>query len=1028
MQLIASCKCGNRLMIPAGRTKPVRCPQCGESVQVPVAGAGDSGSTGKRLPPRPGKPKDPDTDVPIVEPTGAIDEKPVVTPPPVVAEPETNESIHDSDSSIQTEPAATMVAKADEFDEDDWQEEDDLQDDEDWEDDDWDDDERAEADDDDDEDDDDEDGDDDDIYDESDDDEAMEDDPDESNIVEPDDELDDQPDDEPLETAAPQPAVTTSATKQALLWFSAGIGVVAALIAVAVAVYLLVWRPDALLVADNNKSDPNGAAAAGTDTNTAASNSSAANGANSSASNSANRVGTPSSNAGDKAAADSDPESDADASGSGKSANPGDKPKPDRAPSTFDLLQGIAEDTLGGPDKDDAATGEDAATTDGDNPADPDADPDADEPAADAPEDKPDPYAAMALDVAAQRRAVAAILAIMNDEENHMGFVFPLIHQRKVVEWKDVEVRYTRKQVTIPIWKELWKPVDVLVPKKSGSVTIMKKETRQQLFKRIKVGERQVEHLVRDNAGDIVRIERHPVYGDGGPDIQKIGWFGNNAMALYALLDAGLSPADEPALARLAESIKSYITVYGIPDYTWDIAWCVAAYAKYPGDEYDFTLNRLMSRLISGQCTAKKQRGMWGPLCVSAEHLALVLTEFSQVETLAEKLEAFAEQQKVKQDDPRLAERRAAIERAREEIANEFQMVSRTANRFVDVKTNRIIEDPYLLLGPGLHVDGWPYSLYQETMADLQSTALAVFALRVVHDEGKLQPQYKFEHLRSVRGTPLVQRPVKTETVLEQTLKTLSAAEDTAGQWNEMIHWEETEEFLRLQDRFKGPPVTIPATVESKKTPISNAYAVAAIEDLLQILGDDQEPQYSRQATAARETLGSNIEAALAEPELPKDVAGRIEFCRAFTPVAGGILEPFDYFYQLRLNPQLLSAESPRGKAYGVLIDYLTSKQGKDGFWDAPSGRYDYHCVSPAVRELAKHRLKVLIDTWQAQGIKRRVNHNDRYVFIHYILRYSWWLMSRDEIKRLATVYGILTLNRSAGTLLAVGPDESATP
>lgn len=1021
MQLIASCKCGNRLKIPAGRTKPVRCPQCGGSVEVPAQGAQNSNSTPKRLPPRPGKPTGQVTEIPIVEPTKTPDDEPVVAPPPVVAEPETSESIHESDSSIENEPALTMVAKAGEFDEDDWEDEDEHDEDEHDEDG-----ERAEADEDqDDYEDDEEESDGDEVFDEDNIDETMETGPAASNIVEPDDE----PDDGPAESAKPQPAAATSPSKQALLWISAGIGVFAALIAVAAAVYVLVLRPEVLLVAENDKSNANGAAVAGTDNNPAAADSSAAPGANSAASNTGSRVNPTGSNAGDRAAADGDPtsENDSGSSGSRNSANPGDKPTPDRAPSTFDILQGIAEDTLGGPD-DDAAKGEDATSTDSDDPASTGADPDASGTNADEPDDKPDPYASMALDVAAQRRAVAAILAIMKHEDNNMGFVFPLIHQRKVVEWKDVEVRYTRKTVTVPIWKDLYKPVDVLVPKKSGSVTIMRKETRKQLFKRIKVGERQAEHLVRDNAGDIIRIERRPVYGDGGPDIQKIGWYGNNAMALYALLDAGLTPDDEPALARLAESIKSYITVYGVPDYTWDIAWCVAAYAKYPGNEYEFTLNRLVSRLLAGQCTAKKQRGTWGPLCVSADHLALVLTEFSQVETLAEKLEAFAEQQKVKQDDPRLEERRAAIERAREEIAEQFQLVSRTANRFVDVKKNRIIEDPYLLLGPGLHVDGWPYSLYQETMADLQSTALAAFALRVTHEEGKLQPQYKFEHLRSVRGTPLVQRPIKTETLLEQTLKTLSAAEDTAGQWNEMIHWEETQEFLRLQDRFKGPPVTIPTTVESKKTPISNAYAVAAIEDLLKILGDDQGPQFSQQAAAARQALGSNIEAALEEPELPKDIAARIEFCRAFMPVAGGILEPFDYFYQLRIDPQTLSADTPRGKAYGVLIDYLTSKQGQDGFWDAPTNRWNYHCVSPAVRELARHRLKVLIDTWQAQGIKRHASHNDRYVFMHYILHYQWWLMSRDEIKRLATVYGILTLNRSAGTLLAVGSGDSESP
>jgi len=616
------------------------------------------------------------------------------------------------------------------------------------------------------------------------------------------------------------------------------------------------------------------------------------------------------------------------------------------------------------------------------------------------------------LDILAFRKGVAAFLETINSEGNEKGLVFPLHSQRKVVDVKTVEyeVRYRSVTVTVPVYRYQYKMVEMLVPVKEGSVTVMKKVQRRQTTGRVKVGERQVQRHARDENGDIVKTHRRNthVYGPGGPDIQPVGWAGNNGFALYALLEAGVSPAEEPGLAELARTLDAYCRVHGLPDYTWDVAGLIAGLSHYPSDEYDYTIRLLLGRLLSGQCTSREKPGLWGPLCVSADHLAKILEASYAIETYSERVEAVARSPQGR-NNPSVAQERQKVTDAREAVAGLFAGVSRSAHRFIEATYPLKLDDELEEFSHGMWLPGWPYNLYQETLGDLQSTAVAVFALRVAHEQDRLPDEVTFEHLRTVDGKPMM-APIKPQRILKDTLATLADAQDAQGRWDEMIVWEETGPLAPLIESIKGKPRVAPGELPSLQTPISQAQGVAAMEDLLAILGDDFRKRYADKLSAGREQLLATIEDVLATAnDAPKPSASSIEVYREFAPRAGGLSEPFDCLFWMRLHGD--EEDEAVQRLSGRMLNYLIAHQQADGPWSIP-GRH-FAMLTPALRQWSRRQLAALRQQHEEEGRKWP---NDMRM-IQFVLRKQWWLLTPEEADQLASLYAILTLAPISGPL-----------
>jgi hypothetical protein len=629
-----------------------------------------------------------------------------------------------------------------------------------------------------------------------------------------------------------------------------------------------------------------------------------------------------------------------------------------------------------------------------------------------------------APDAMALKRGVEALLAVLNAEDNDTGLAFPLIRTRKIVDYKDeeVEVRYTRKVTTIPVWKNIYEQVTELVPVKQSSTIVMKRVTRKKLVKRIKVGERQKEHLVRDPNGDVVKTRRHrrPIYASGGPDIRPVGWAGNNAMVLYALLVAGVSPEENRGMELLAQTLSGHLRSFGIPDDTWDIAWAAAALARYPDDTYNEMTGLLLARLISGQEQSAKARGLWGPLCVNLDHFAAVMKECDKVEKvaagLADRIKKARKRDNLQEQTEKWQEE---LKVARIRIASLFRGVSCNGHRFAAATKSSVIETTEDFDHPGTKAPGWQYNLFYETMADLQSTALAVFALRVAHKHDRLPKTFAFKHLRGFDRKLLV-KPIHTRLVLTKTLTRLTVAKRRNGGWGEMIFWGKTLAARRPEHLTDALGGGVPRTVASRRMPICDAQAVGAIEDLLAVLGESYQKRYDKWLSDVRTRVGAEVgEVFKLSPPQSRAAKTKLAYYRLFDPVAGGAIEPYDLFHQLRLAPATLADDDPRAITYARMIEFLTANQGSDGQW--PCRDNVLGVGTPALREWAirraSQRRKEVMDRWKEKGKKSR-----DYPLGSALLALTSgrsWLLSRDEVKLRATVSAVLALIGGRGEIVA---------
>lgn len=624
----------------------------------------------------------------------------------------------------------------------------------------------------------------------------------------------------------------------------------------------------------------------------------------------------------------------------------------------------------------------------------------------------------------ALRQGVQALMATLNAPGNEDRLLFPIIHRTKIIEKKVtegeyVEKRYSKKIVTRPVYKNHYANVESLEPVKDryGKTTGMKKVIRKKLVKREKIGEEKVERIVEDPNGDIVKRHHKKkielIRGPGGPDGHTIGWAGRNAMVLYALLEAGVTPEQEPALENIADTIVKSIHFFGISDRTYDIAWVTAALARYPGDKYDHTVKLLTGRLISGQCDSRRSPGLWGPICVSTEHLAAVLVEFERIEAAAQRVDVKGKTL----DDADLTVPQRQFLEARERVAQAFTRVSRNGQRFSQSTRGwEISSDPHLAGVSGLTVPGWPYNLYRSSMSDLQSTAVALFALRVAHEHDALDEVHKFETLRDARNKPLA-RPINIKPVLMKTLMTLGRLQGQGGAWNEAVTWEPTTRFARGDDAMFGEAVAIPEPFESRSTPICVAHAASALEDVIAILGEQAAERFGNSATAARAKVGEGIDETFSHYKASnrfRELGDELAAHRAFDPIAGGEIEPYAMFVAMRLDPDKLEPGSPGLDAYSQMIDFLVNRQDLSGTWPA----FDElsWVTTPAVREHTRQRVKLHIEANLARIPKPKKNLTESKT----LQTLSPGIVAfgdTDPEMRLATVHAVLALAQANGPL-----------
>ena len=560
--------------------------------------------------------------------------------------------------------------------------------------------------------------------------------------------------------------------------------------------------------------------------------------------------------------------------------------------------------------------------------------------------------------------AVKALLAVANDKDNPLGYIFPPVGERKFLGYRQVPQRYHQETAMVPTYR--YETVTVTEPVTKGTQTLM--TTTQRMRPVAQIGTHQVPWLVPDPTGPIVRMISVPEWGPGGAEHGPEGWLGNNALALVALLRSGVSPDREPALKILADRLSQYVLAFGIPDSTWDLAWTMVAFDEYPGGVYQSQLQRLSAKLVAGQIADGPGKGLWGPICVNPTMLrnAVSLVFSSQ-----------------------LAMQRQA-EAAQERAFIEFNAVSLLGPAFTKATRGLTLPDARQQFGGDFEVAGWPLNLYREETADLESTALAAYALRIATTHMKLPATLDYPH-----GVSFCTE-FSTRDALAAAVIAVAAAQHDDGSWDETVVWQPVDQF---RDGGEGQfgPLAVPQELPSLGTPIATAEGCNALEDLLAVLGridtakkvvkklgkadkpaktSGRKPkpvtladpaEYRVQIAKGRRRLleliaevsnGPARERALADSRRDARAARARGPARQYGPLPvdplwGGPLEPYSLLCQLRLESESdtrSNSDNAKRAALEELVASTIQSREATGLWPAAE---DYMPWTPSLRERA---------------------------------------------------------------------------
>lgn len=542
------------------------------------------------------------------------------------------------------------------------------------------------------------------------------------------------------------------------------------------------------------------------------------------------------------------------------------------------------------------------------------------------PPQDPDP-AALQL---ATRAAIARGVTYLKDRAaaDPDEWIAPPYRTRLAIGTTNVTVRY-REQKTPKYEYETYTAYERQAGADSQS-TVMAPVQRQRI-KRVIDPEGGPVELVEDPKGSIQKTVTRSVYGPGGPDYWRLGMLGQNAMALYALRVAGV-PADDAVAQGTAEKLRTFVQSYGMPDATWELAWFAAAFARMPGKDAEELTQQLASKLLDGQITEGAARGLWGPVCINIPLLAsLCLREPALVESLQKAREA----EKGMPEDKRPGPRVAKIEAELDALQADISRVSTLASQY-----DRIDKEEIGFGKNEVPISVWGVTdyIFNQTSADIESTALVLFALREVSRAGRMPDQTWRPEAGRKSGTgggPQAARganqasvpPESAEPVMARAANAVAQLQKPDGKWTESSMHQPVKAFDGLGKRVAGLPVNAGSfkPLPSAQTPYSSLCGYSALADVAGIVG------YAKvQARFQPKFTAGAVQAAASASALPD--------CRPEATV-GGFTPPFDaYFFVGNALVDPGTSRLASSNAVLRMVADVVSRLGKDGAWWAVDG------------------------------------------------------------------------------------------
>ncbi len=321
-------------------------------------------------------------------------------------------------------------------------------------------------------------------------------------------------------------------------------------------------------------------------------------------------------------------------------------------------------------------------------------------------------------------------------------------YPQKVASWETRKVRYREVTYKQPIYE--YESYEALVPGASAGQLVKR---TQQRVKGIK-GYREAKHLVYDTNGPIEREQRYPIYEKGTAPLWRWGELGVNAMAVYALRAAGV-PETDGLITPTSEGLAAFVRAFDMPDATWDLAWLTAAFAVLPGKTFEDLTARCASKLMDGQVASGECAGMWGPLSVNPAVVAAiykVLVDLSDDKDKVDKavkaeMQAALKGVKVSKKMSKAEEEQIRLEGVLLALQREGSRVTQLGLRLFLAMGSHHHDHLWGLVNveasdsEQARMQGHPYLIHNQALVDMESTAVALFALRVAAQQKRLPPQ-----------------------------------------------------------------------------------------------------------------------------------------------------------------------------------------------------------------------------------------------------------------------------------------------
>lgn len=512
---------------------------------------------------------------------------------------------------------------------------------------------------------------------------------------------------------------------------------------------------------------------------------------------------------------------------------------------------------------------------------------------------------------------------------NAENWLFHPLQGYRVKGYENRTVRY--KEVTITIPGQKLEPYEVMVPGATPGEP-MRSETRYRSVGRDPSKDTTRIDLVQDPNGPIAREERVAIYEKDEGSVWRYGALGNNGLAILALRRCGVA-GDDPLVVTPGQNLAKIVATFGLPDNTRNLAGLTAGFAVLPGEEFKNLTERCAAKLMDAQIVSGPGTGLWGPVAVSTPMASAYLKLLTRLgdEKKALQADLAAEQQKRPGGKPT-----AKAKSMEEEIK---RLDARLEHMQSD--THRITQLGFSLFGAmgnprhggritltqqadSINIDALPYVIQNQISADLDSTALAILALRVAFENGRLPAKTWRPDPPKPAGPGLppptaeFPPPRTAAEVLALAARAITAARNADGLWPELNIHQPVSDFAWL----KSIPQIKPEAFPKLRQPVTVASTAAGAASLANIA--------MLQAGATRPTVLENP----AYRQLFQDMlAGR--------PLANSndvARAPFDVLQQTT------ALHTARGKSlrtnfemWNEVADWLVSKQNPSGSWGSKS-------------------------------------------------------------------------------------------